>query len=192
MQLPVWQQFLNKADTSKFNLIGMAIDGQGPVVARPWVKKADVTYPVFCDENNLLLTPLGINYVPVLLFLDEEGNLARTPKGSKPSDELTAQILEWIERGKSAEIIQKGKKLEKTVLTKDQKKALDLFQKGNSALQGGNGDLAEKLWEEAFRLDPENWLIRKQYWAIKEPDKFYKTGDTPDYKWQKEQIDAGN
>ena len=36
-------------------------------------------------------------------------------------------------------------------------------------------------------LDPENWRIRKQIWAIEHPDKFY-TGDSPDFGWQKEEL----
>lgn len=36
-------------------------------------------------------------------------------------------------------------------------------------------------------LDPENWRIRKQIWAIENPDKFY-TGTGPDYGWQKKEL----
>jgi len=36
-------------------------------------------------------------------------------------------------------------------------------------------------------LDPENWRIRKQIWAIEHPDKFY-TGDSPDFGWQAEEL----
>jgi tetratricopeptide (TPR) repeat protein len=36
-------------------------------------------------------------------------------------------------------------------------------------------------------LDPQNWRIRKQIWALEHPDKFYR-GDSPDYDWQKEEL----
>lgn len=36
-------------------------------------------------------------------------------------------------------------------------------------------------------LDPENWRIRKQIWAIEHPDKFYYR-DSPDYTWQREEL----
>ena len=36
-------------------------------------------------------------------------------------------------------------------------------------------------------LDPENWRIHKQIWAIEHPDKFY-TRDSPDFGWQKEEL----
>ena len=63
--------------------------------------------------------------------------------------------------------------MEKTVLSENQKRALALFQEGKTALRSGDSEEAEKLWESAFRLDTKNWLIRKQYWAIKNPEKFY-------------------
>jgi len=36
-------------------------------------------------------------------------------------------------------------------------------------------------------LNPENWRIRKQIWAIEHPDRFY-TSDSPDFNWQKEEL----
>jgi tetratricopeptide (TPR) repeat protein len=40
---------------------------------------------------------------------------------------------------------------------------------------------------QARDLDPDNWRIRKQIWAIEHPDKFYNT-ETPDYRWQREEL----
>jgi len=41
--------------------------------------------------------------------------------------------------------------------------------------------------EYARNLDPDNWRIRKQIWAIENPEKFY-AGDSPDYGWQKDEL----
>ncbi len=40
--------------------------------------------------------------------------------------------------------------------------------------------------KQARDLDPANWRIRKQIWAIEHPDKFY-SGQSPDFAWQKEE-----
>ena len=48
---------------------------------------------------------------------------------------------------------------------------------------------ASQVWREGIVLDPQNWNMRKQLWAIENPDKFY-AGDV-DYGWQKEQVEAG-
>jgi hypothetical protein len=52
--------------------------------------------------------------------------------------------------------------------------------------QGANASALQKL-KLACDLDPGNWRIRKQIWALEHPDKFY-TGDSPDYDWQKEEL----
>ncbi len=36
-------------------------------------------------------------------------------------------------------------------------------------------------------LDPDNWRIRKQIWALEHPEKFY-SDDSSDYGWQKEEL----
>ena len=48
-------------------------------------------------------------------------------------------------------------------------------------------DAALAKLKSARDLDPENWRIHKQIWAIEHPDKFY-TGETPDFGWQKEEL----
>ena len=61
------------------------------------------------------------------------------------------------------------------------------FTWGLVLLHHGEKDAALVKWKQARDLDPENWRIRKQIWAIEHPEKFY-TGDSPDYDWQQEQI----
>jgi tetratricopeptide (TPR) repeat protein len=61
------------------------------------------------------------------------------------------------------------------------------FVWGLVLLQQGQKDAALTKLKEARDLDPDNWRIRKQIWAIENPDKFY-TGDSPDYGWQSEQL----
>jgi tetratricopeptide (TPR) repeat protein len=41
--------------------------------------------------------------------------------------------------------------------------------------------------KRARDLDPGNWRIHKQIWAIEHPEKFY-TKDSPDFAWQKEEL----
>ncbi len=58
--------------------------------------------------------------------------------------------------------------------------------------------LHQKQKEEALAkfkaardLDPENWRMHKQIWAIEHPDKFY-TGESPDFGWQNEELRREN
>ena len=61
------------------------------------------------------------------------------------------------------------------------------FVWGLVLLQQGQKDAALTKLKQARDLDPDNWRIRKQIWAIEHPDKFY-TGKSPDFNWQSEQL----
>jgi len=40
----------------------------------------------------------------------------------------------------------------------------------------------------ALKIDPENWIVHKQIWAIEHPERFY--GGDVDFSWQREQLRA--
>jgi tetratricopeptide (TPR) repeat protein len=61
------------------------------------------------------------------------------------------------------------------------------FVWGLILLQQRQEDAALTKLKQARDLDPDNWRIRKQIWAIEHPDKFY-TSKSPDFGWQKEQL----
>lgn len=62
-----------------------------------------------------------------------------------------------------------------------------LFVWGLVLFHQGQSERAIAKLKQARDLDSDNWRIRKQIWAIEYPDKFYKA-DSPDYSWQKEQL----
>ena len=41
-------------------------------------------------------------------------------------------------------------------------------------------------WRECFVMEPHNYFIRKQVWAVRNPEKFH-DGEV-DYDWQREQM----
>ena len=61
------------------------------------------------------------------------------------------------------------------------------FVWGLVLLQEGKKESALEKLRQARDLDSDNWRIRKQIWAIENPDKFY-IGNSPDYGWQSEQL----
>ncbi len=42
-----------------------------------------------------------------------------------------------------------------------------------------------QLWRQALQLDPDNYVIRKQIWAVEHPEKFY---PVIDWDWQRAQL----
>ncbi|MBI1926333.1 tetratricopeptide repeat protein, partial [Candidatus Poribacteria bacterium] len=62
------------------------------------------------------------------------------------------------------------------------------FQLGLVLLEIGKKAEAMAEWRKALALDPQNWIIHKQIWAVEHPDKFYR--GNVDYDWQKRQLEA--
>lgn len=54
--------------------------------------------------------------------------------------------------------------------------------------QGKQQEAALARLKQARDLAPDNWRIRKQIWALENPEKFYDTA-SPDYDWQKQQLE---
>jgi hypothetical protein len=44
--------------------------------------------------------------------------------------------------------------------------------------------------KEAVRLDPQNWLIRKQLWAIDAPEAFYEGEVNYDWQEARKEVEA--
>lgn len=202
------------------------MDVQGASVARPYVEKAGVTFPVAVDTADVLGQAFGLKAIPVSIFVDEVG-IVRL-RGGGPSGELLPQIEELLRervtilRGALPQLPAAAAlaELERKVAadSKDWKSRVALartyaearrfraatsqlkaaaklqpaessvaFVWGLVLLQQGQKEAALTKLKQARDLDPDNWRIRKQIWAIENPDKFY-TSESPDYSWQNEQL----
>jgi tetratricopeptide (TPR) repeat protein len=53
------------------------------------------------------------------------------------------------------------------------------------AIQRNNKSEALKLLNQALKLDPQNYVIRKQRWQLEFPEKFH---PSIDWGWQREQM----
>ncbi len=70
-----------------------------------------------------------------------------------------------------------------------QAEAARLFRERTALYDDGRVQHALTLWRQAWALDPENWVIRKQVWAVENPDRF---NEGPmDFAWQREQREKG-
>jgi tetratricopeptide (TPR) repeat protein len=195
-------------------------------VVKPYVEKAQVTFPVAVDTADLLGQAFGLKAIPVSIFVDEVG-IVRLRSGG-PSPELFRQIEELLRepvsqvRGKVPEAATSMTKFDlegKIALDPaDWKSHIALAQAyaqegrpeaaiahlqtaaairpadssvpftwGLLLLQQGQKEAGLTKLKQARDLDPDNWRIRKQIWAIEHPEKFY-TAESPDYAWQNEQL----
>ncbi len=157
------------------------MDVQGAHRVRPWIEKAGATYAALVDESGELGRRFDFNFVPLTILIDESGRPVRDPKGTSVDKEVDrAEIARWIEEGTLEKISTPG---EQGFFTPE---ARLRYQAAALILSRGNSEKALELLRKALRFDPRNWLIRKQIWAIGNPDRFYR-GEV-DYEWQKQQL----
>ncbi len=202
------------------------MDVQGACVAKPYVEKAGVTFPVAVDTADVLGQAFGLKAIPVSIFVDEVG-IVRW-RGGGPSKDLLARVEELLRepvtklRGTAPQLATavSMEELERRVRadTADWKSRVALarayaeagrpdaavphldaaariqpadssarFVWGLVLLQQGQKEAALAKLKQARDLDADNWRIRKQIWAIENPDKFY-AGESPDFGWQSEQL----
>ena len=122
-------------------------------------------------------------------MIDEAGRLVKAPFNVNVKNQETLAMLEkWLsDRDYNAVLLREMKPSGKTVV-KMNAEAAARFQLGLVLLEEGKQEEAMAEWRKALALDPKNWIIHKQIWAVEHPDKFY--NGNVDYGWQKAQLEA--
>ncbi len=170
-------------------ILGIAVDVQGPERPRHYLRKAGVTFPVVLDQENVIGKLFNYKALPNGILVDESGIVRYMKLGyfdvRKP--EYVKIVEAWakgavtddlalLSRGESAN----GMKHPEALAFYDA--GLVLYRKGDH--QGALG-----LWRRVVPLEPDNYVVRKQIWAIEHPERFY--DGAIDAAWQKEQITKG-
>ena len=139
------------------------------------------------DEENLLGQLYGFKAVPNGYLIDE-GGIVRYKKlgGFDIRRAETAQVVdEWL----AEPALARSRDDAGDELGSEHSKANSYFREGVALHRDGKVEEALALWRKGVELEPDNWNIRKQIWAVENPDKFY--SGRVDYDWQKEQIAQG-
>lgn len=169
--------------------MSIAIDAQGASVVRPWHEKANAEFKTLVDSQNILGKLYNLKAIPYGVMIDEAGRLVKSPFSINVAKKETLTMLEkWLTdpvynatllgNVKPASPSKKPKVIE----------ANARFQLGLTLLDIGKKTEAMAEWRKALALDPKNWIIHKQIWAVEHPDKFY--DGNVDYGWQKAQLEA--
>ena len=152
------------------------------------MEKANATFSTVVDEENLLSDVYGFKAVPNCLLIDEQGVLRYQKYGGfEIRDAQSARLLEeWASAGtiggeEPGPIIQSP--------GSEHSQAADLFRKGMELYRQGRVQEAVAQWRMGVALEPDNYVIRKQIWAVEHPERFYR-GDV-DFEWQGEQMRKG-
>ena len=144
------------------------------MAARPWVEKARAAYPTWVDAKNALGEAFGYTAIPVGIMVRPGGTVAGVKVPFSVDDESDRRAVEVFARGGVPEI-------ETSSRLDGLPAAIESFAGGVSAYGGGDKQGAIRRWREALAEDPANHLIRKQIWAVQNPDRFY---PEIDWDWQ--------
>ena len=163
------------------------MDAQGAAKARPYVELANGTFQTVVDAENILGEMYGFRAIPNGYLIDENGVVQYLKLGGfdirKP--ETAAIVEQWANGGDVS--VPEDPKAE--VKDGPSSEAIALFQQGLELYRKESIDEAMALWRQGLALDPDNYIIRKQIWAVENPDRFY-AGEV-DYDWQREQTAKG-
>jgi hypothetical protein len=163
------------------------MDAQGPERPRPYVEEAGATFKTVVDASNALGELYGFKAIPNGFLIDETGMVRYKRLGG--FDIRRRETAEDVERWAASPGVDAPVEETKAPASAQDPAAHSLFREGLDLYDSGDAVGAVVLWRRALDLDPDNYIIRKQIWAVGNPEMFY-DGDV-DYTWQREQQERG-
>jgi tetratricopeptide (TPR) repeat protein len=167
-----------------FEILSVAVDLQGPDVVRPYAEGYDFTTVV--DTENHLAGLFDFTVVPNGIFLDENGTIRLIKQGFSVNNEEHINAVEKLIRGEVDSVELEDVYAQPSQVSQLQKELAEAkFKLGMEyATQGRKEEALDQL-DQALNYYPDNFLIRKQRWYIRYPEKF---SPTIDFEWQKVQL----
>lgn len=165
--------------------MSVACDAQGADAARPFHEKAGAEFTTVVDQANVFGSLYGLRAVPFAIYIDEEGRIVKPPHGiSSANADALADLGAWI-AGQGVPAV--PGKMERDPAHESVREADLRFALGSHLLARGERTGAVAEWRKALELDPQNWIIHKQIWAVEHPEAFY--SGPVDYDWQKSELE---
>jgi hypothetical protein len=159
-------------------MLAVAQDVQGEERVRAIVAEHGVTFPVLVDRASLLARLLEFRVVPSGAFVDTDGLVRyRHVDDFDVADPRVRWNLERFLAGEPTEPPTQDDQMDPA--------ALDRFAQGVELYGAGQTADALAVWRQALALDPDNFVIRSQIWAVEHPEHFYPAVDR---EWQELQL----
>ncbi len=181
--MPGWQEFYEKHKHEDFDILSVSVDIQGAEVAKPYAQ--DLPFTTVVDTENKLANLFGFKIVPNGIFVDKEGIIRLIKQGFQVSQANHVEALEKLVTGVVDKVELDDTYYEPKHIALEAQLAQTKFKLGMEYSKNGKKEEALKELDEALLLDPDNFLIRKQRWYIRHPEKF---SPTIDIEWQQEQL----
>ena len=159
-------------------VVSIACDAQGVDIPMRYVAAAKGTHDAWIDANCHLVRRWKLKRVGVLVLLDEN-DVVLLATDEHPGAAVFGQVEPLLAKAPDRNPPPRPKPD-----TKDTKVEF-LVQLCTNYLTRKRVDDAVGFLKQALALDPENRVIPKQVWALKNPEKFY--AGPIDKEWQKQQ-----
>jgi tetratricopeptide (TPR) repeat protein len=194
----VWQKLQEELADTNFTVISVALESRGLDGALPWITPANPTYPCLIDREHEVARLYGMTNVPDAVWINEEGRIVRPvePAGSTdgfrhmdlatrtmPPEQIAksrdtraaylAGLRDWARRGDASPWALPPAEVRARMrgVTPETALARAYFRLGEYLWEHGNLLRARANFDEAIRLDPDNWEYKRQAWDLEEQGK---------------------
>jgi peroxiredoxin len=174
-----WEPIYQRLKDRGFEMISVAEDSGGEAAAGPTFDSAHVSFVTIIDPEHTISTLYNFVNVPSAAWIDEEGHVVRLNEGTYAkkhtfgaikygSDEYAPAVEDWVQNGAKSKFVWSPAEMAKRVPTRtsDEGRAQALFHLGVYFANQKDLKKAKQYFAEAEALDPDNWNIHRQDWAL--------------------------
>ncbi len=174
-----WEPIYQRLKDRGFEIISVAEDTAGEAAAGPTFDAAHVSFVTMVDPSHTISALYNFVNVPSAAWIDEEGHIVRLNEGTYAkkhslgaikfgTDDYAPAVEDWVKNGAKSRFAWSAAEIAKHVHPRslDQGRAQALFALGVYFSNQKDLKKAKPYFAEAESLDPDNWNIHRQDWAI--------------------------
>lgn len=164
-------------ETDGLDAIAVSLDDDSDA-ARPWVEEADLTFPALIDVQHRIGELYGVINVPSTVWFDSDGTMARPPSIAPADDRFRDfsgidsqvhhdELRRWVETGELPDTSGWSEpEAEDEAAARAHRRVAAWLHRN------GRDEEAERHFDEAARLAPNDWTIRRGSIPLRGGDPF--------------------
>ena len=171
-----------------FDVVDVCLEMGGAEIARPYVAEAHSTHPSLLDQSHELDARFGITNIPMVMWIDESGQIVRPPEPATPPpvgetaegivnmigdreqrDRYVARLRDWVHNGAASKYaLSPDEVLDKSRPTSpDISRAAAHFELAQHVWrQEGLSERALRHFNAAHELQPDNITYKRQAYSV--------------------------